>query len=473
MAKSRHETPHIVPGQDVIVAAATPSGKGAVGLIRMSGAGALTVARVFLKLPAEPRPRSAELTRVTENGTTIDRAIVVYFPKGNSYTGEETIEISVHGSPYILEKVLELSCNAGARLALPGEFTQQAFLNGRLDLAQAEAVCDLIHSRSHAAHAAAVNQLEGGLSKKIGQFRKEVIDLAVYVEALLDHPDEDIPPISDSRILASIDALLQKIRQLRSTHHRGRLIREGLRIAIVGRANAGKSTLLNALLGRERAIVSDTPGTTRDTIEECAEIAGLNTILIDTAGLREESANAVEREGMRRTRAELANADMALCVLDRTDESRTHTHLLDQLKTHSGETGAPMIAVLNKCDRLPAKLSLDDISRDMPAVEVSALQGKGIDALLAHIQKAAPQPGGGKENASVIITSRRHYDALGGTLAELEAARTAVLSYPEGRHSEFTASHLRMALECLDSIVGGRAQEDVLHGIFSRFCIGK
>ncbi len=451
---------------DVIVALATPPGRGAIGVVRLSGEGSLAAARSFLKLPPKPLPRRTELVWARSGDEALDRTLVTFYPRGKSYTGEEMLEISAHGSPVVVERLLQLAQRAGARMARPGEFTQRAFLNGRIDLAQAEAVCDLILARSRAAQRAAAHQLAGGLSRRVSSLRAEILSLTAHVEATLDHPDEDIPAITDRETVRRVEGMIRSLGSLAATHERGRLAREGPRIAIVGPANAGKSTLLNALLGRDRAIVSSQPGTTRDTIEEDADIAGLNAVLVDTAGLREDARGEAEREGIQRSRAELAKADVSLWVLDRTIPDQDPKGLIQWIRTHAPEKGRSAIAVLNKIDRQPARMSRDDFA-GLKTVEISALKGRGIEDLVREIRQSLPSD---SLDNPVLVTSVRHHAALVDAGSELEAARLASDSRTGG---EITANHLRAAVSALDSIIGIRPPEALLDEIFSRFCIGK
>lgn len=456
---------------DVIVAVAAPA-RGAIALLRLSGRGCADVCRAFLRSRKPLAARCAALRWLRDGDRPLDRALVTLFPAGSSYTGEETVEISTHGSPYVVERLLELAIEAGARPARPGEFTHRAFLNGRLDLSQAEAVCDLISARTRLAHRAAVSQLAGGLSRRVEKLRSGLLELSVLVEAGLDHPDEDLPLFSGGEAGGRLEAARAEVESLCRGFRQGRLSREGVRVAIVGRPNAGKSSLLNALMGEERAITAETPGTTRDTIEARADLDGLAAVLIDTAGFGVEARDAVEREGMARTRAALETADLAIFVMDRTVPAAEGKDLLDGIRS----SDRPVIVALNKSDLGPARSGSDAFPGDV-CVETSALTGAGMKALVGRIQRELGVGTAGDSRADEVrVTSARHAAALKETAAELkEAEALALACAPDGALAgdELVAAHLRGALTALGSIVGHTAPEDVLEGIFSRFCVGK
>ncbi|MFH1725987.1 MAG: tRNA uridine-5-carboxymethylaminomethyl(34) synthesis GTPase MnmE [Elusimicrobiota bacterium] len=452
----------------VIVAVATPPGRGAIGIVRLSGPGALAVARSFLPAKAL-EPRRPTLVWARDGDTRLDRILATVFPAGGSYTGEEMVEVSAHGSPYVLARLVELSRRAGARPARPGEFTQRAFINGRLDLAQAEAVCDLIAARTRLSHRAAVAQLEGGLSRRVRALCARVLELTALVEANLDHPDEDIPPLCARSTRERLDCILSQLDVLAAGFRRGRLARGGARVAIVGRVNAGKSSLLNALLGSDRAIVSERAGTTRDTIEETADLDGLEAVLIDTAGLREAPSDRIEREGQARARTAVRGADAAILVVDRTGPPGPHRGLLELVRRAAG-AGAeerPVIVALNKSDLEPSRTGPGDLGLRPPqALEVSARTGAGLGALTGALRRAIEGSAVPDGESAVSATSLRHQEALTQAAAELKAAR-------DGSHGELVAFHLRRALDELGAIVGRTTTEDVLGEVFSRFCVGK
>lgn len=441
----------------VIAAIATPAGEGALGIVRLSGPDVLAVAARFLRAPL--RPRQASLALVHDEGRPVERAMAVYFPGPDSYTGEDVLELTAHGSPYLLSRILELAVRGGARVAEPGEFTRRAYLNGRLDLAQAEAVALLIRSRTEYSARAAFAQLEGKLSSAISELRRGITGVLAVVEAALDHPDEDLPAFRPERASEALSALAAEARRLAATHRRGRVAADGARVTLVGRPNTGKSSLLNALLGRDRAIVAAEPGTTRDTLEEPSDLGGVRALLIDTAGLRPDGeACAVEREGMRRARSTLAAADLAVVVLDRSvDFSEEDRRILEE----ATEGGRRVLVALNKSD-LPKRLGASEVE----GVEVSALSGEGVERLAERLRSELATLKGAAEGEP-LVTSVRQRLALEEAAAALDRGAARV---DEG---ELAAVELREALGRLGEIVGETAPEEVLREVFSRFCIGK
>lgn len=445
---------------EVIVAIATPAGEGALGIVRLSGGDVFGVARSFLR-PAGLKPRTAAVAEVFDARGTVERAVAVFFPGPSSYTGEDLLELTVHGSPYLVSRLVELACDAGARPAEPGEFTRRAYLNGRLDLAQAEAVALLIRARTEKAARAALAQLEGGLSRTVGELRRELTGVLAVVEASLDHPDEDLPAFAPGAAGEALSALAARAARLAATHRQGRLAAEGARISIVGSPNAGKSSLLNALLGRDRAIVAPEPGTTRDTLEEPADLQGVRTVLVDTAGLRAEGdAGAIEKEGMRRARKALEGSDLALVVLDRSVEFREADR---RLLEEAAGGGRPVLVALNKSD-LPPRIAAGDVAS--PALPVSALTGDGVEGLARALAETVAAGASAPEGEPIVLTLR-HRRALEAAESSLRRAGEAV------REPELAAVHLREALSALGAIVGETAPEEVLREVFSRFCVGK
>lgn len=454
-------------GRDVIAAVATPPGEGALGIVRLSGPDALRVAQRFVRAPLAPR--QAALALIHDGGKPVDRAIAVFFAGPDTYTGEDLVELSVHGSPYLLSRTLELALSSGARAAEPGEFTRRAFVNGRLDLAQAEAVGLLIRARTELAARAAFEQLEGRLSRTVEELRRAVIGALAVVEASLDHPDDDLPAFEPAVAAKDILALRDRVARLEDSHRIGRLAAEGARVSIVGRPNAGKSSLLNALLGRERAIVADEPGTTRDTLEEAADLRGLRAVLVDTAGLRDEKdAGAVELEGMRRARRSLASSDVALVVVDRSaDFAEEDRRILEE----AASGGRPVVVALNKSDlpglTAPGTVSSPRLGGPTPCIEVSAATGEGVPRLVETLRERLLSSWSSPEGEPLVLNVR-HRLALGDARAALDRASALT-----GGGPELAAVHLREALAALGAVVGHTPPEEVLREVFSRFCVGK
>jgi tRNA modification GTPase len=436
-----------------IVAPATPAGESAVAVVRLSGPDAVRIARQLTGADLEPRRASAVLAG-DEDGP-IDRVVATWFQAPKSYTGEDLVELSCHGSPYVRARLIDACVKAGARPAAPGEFTLRAFLNGRLDLAQAEAVAGLIRARSARAHRAALAALEGGLSRRVAELRARVVSLSARTEASIDHPDEDVPlldPAEAATEAAGIEAALRSWLE-RSPAASGD---DALRVCIVGAPNVGKSSLLNALLGRDRAIVLDEPGTTRDVLEERIEFSGAPALLVDTAGLRGNGAGAAEALGIDRTRRAIDAADLCLLTFD---SSRPPGEDDRRAAEAVAAAGKDRILVLNKRDLPRADGQPDGLA-------VSARTGDGLDDLCAAIRRrAADSP---DDEAAAATTRQR--DALAASAGALILAAKV---WSETGADELAAAHLRDALDALDRVTGGRAGDDVLNEIFSRFCIGK
>jgi tRNA modification GTPase len=457
-----------IPSTDTIAAIATPPGSGALAIVRVSGAQALRAAAVVLgRAGGAWTPRRASLAVARDQDGDIDQVVALYHPGAQSPTGEDLVELTCHGSVYIQRRLLAALLAAGARTARPGEFTQRAFLSGRLDLAQAEAVCDLIQVGTRLAHRSALSQLEGGLSRSVAGLRAPILELLTHLEACLDHPDEDIPPLPGAQAQSRLRLLADPVTRLADTFRTGRILRDGLRICIVGRPNAGKSSLLNALLGSARAIVCAEPGTTRDTIEEPCDLDGLPTVLVDTAGLDHDSRRAADAESLQRTQQALRASDLALLVIDGSrpmaaDDEAAHRRVLES----SAAEGRPVITVLNKAD-LPLRAG-----QDPRACRVSALRGTGLDELKRLVSERLGRDSGSPAEAGATIACERHHAALRRCAAELEQAALCVGRDPE-RWEELCARHLREALAALDEITGPAAGDEVLDGIFSRFCVGK
>jgi tRNA modification GTPase len=446
--------------EDTIVAMATPAGRGGIGVVRISGPDAATIAARLTNLSSF-QPRHATLARIGAESVH-DRVIVTWFPCPASYTGEDVVEISAHGSPVVLRGIVETSIAAGARLAEPGEFTLRAYLNGRLDLVQAEAVKDLIDAVTPVQARAAFDQLDGTLTERLREIDAVLFEVSARLEASLDFPDEGYHFVEPGRVAAEVRGVCERLSSLLADAKRGRLLREGARVAILGRPNAGKSTLFNALAGAERAIVTDIPGTTRDLVTELVDMDGVPVTLVDTAGLRLYPADAVETEGITRARAAADVADLLIIVLDRSRP-------LDAEDAAILSDTAPRsrLIVANKCD-LAASWA-DDVQA---AIAVAATTGQGIDRLRNEIVAAlsSSDDSPAVDNDTPAVTNLRHVVLLERAFESLErAADAASAEMPE----EFVAADIREAREGLEEITGRRTADDTLHAIFERFCIGK
>ncbi len=451
---------------DTIAAIATPLGEGGLAVVRLSGPQSLTVAdKSFLPVgktslkPSAATSHTIQYGKIVRGDKTVDEVLLAVLRAPRTFTREDTVEITCHGGILPAKLVLDTLLANGARPAEPGEFTRRAFLNGRLDLAQAEAVADLIHSRTELALAAANEQLAGKLSQRINRLRDDLMHTLAHVEAHIDFPDENIAPETKQQLLKRLEDGVEFMDELLRTANEGQILRRGIRAAIVGRPNVGKSSLLNQLLGRDRAIVSPFPGTTRDTIEETANIRGLPVVFIDTAGLR-EARDEIEQEGIRRSRESLARAEFILHVLDASEP------LTNEDEKYFAEFAAKKrILVRNKID-LPVRLEFRVTS---PVVDVSCLSGQGIETLKDAIKELVWSGEIKAEMLQVMINSR-HQDAL-------NRARAAALRTLEALRADATlelvAMDLRIAVNAVGEIVGKTATEDLLDSIFSQFCIGK
>jgi len=436
--------------RDTIAALATPTGRGGIGVVRLSGAEAPAIAEKLIgRLPA---PRQASLRTFRDaQAQAIDRGIAIYYAAPHSYTGEPMLELHGHGGPVVMQTLLAACVDAGARLAEPGEFTRRAFLEGKLDLAQAEAVADLIDAASREAARSALRSLSGEFSTAVHALEKKLLELRVLVEAMLDFPDEDVDPVHREDAAGRLEELSKALEVVLRKSKQGSLLRAGVHVVIAGRPNVGKSSLLNRLAGEERAIVTPIAGTTRDALREAVQIDGVPLVIVDTAGLRAAS-DEVEKLGMERTRRELAQADVVLEVFDATDPQPP----LDALAPE-----AVHIRVYNKIDLV------GDFRPGEPGVQsvlASAKTGAGLDELRAAILRAA---GWSSQGEPVFLARERHLRALelGGCHLRDAAAHLA--------QWEFLAEELRLAQAALGAITGEVTSEDLLGEIFSRFCIGK
>jgi tRNA modification GTPase len=440
--------------EDTIAAVATPPGEGAIGMIRISGpASAEILAKIFEPFRGNHPlpPRRAVYGKIQDESGLLDQVMATIYRAPGSFTGEDMVEITCHGGILLGAQILALILKHGARSADPGEFSQRAFHNGKIDLTRAEAIMDIIRARTPLALRAAAQQLEGRLGNEIHALRDQIFEIVVHIEAWIDFPEEGIDPATGQLLLEKIQSAIDRTGNLLSTADDGRILREGVRVVIAGLPNAGKSSLLNRLLGLERAIVSEQPGTTRDTIEETACLRGILFRLTDTAGLR-ETIDPVEREGVARTGRALEGADLVLHVIDATTSLQTE-------RIHERE-----ILVFNKTDLLPTQPSLPENT-----CGISSKTGAGIENLVdCMIQKTGLHHLTSSQSLAAI--NARHQALLEESLKSLQAAAVLVAS---NQPPEISAMELRLALDSMGRIVGATDTEEILGGIFSRFCIGK
>lgn len=444
---------------DTIVAIATPAGRGGIGVVRLSGP---AVANIATALWSEVPPARAARVRqfVDASGALIDTGLVLYFPAPGSYTGEDVLELHAHGSPVVLDLLLARLTELGARLAEPGEFTRRAYLNEKLDLAQAEAVADLIDSSSVQAARAAVRSLQGDFSRAVTALVEALIQTRMYVEAAIDFPEEEVDFLNDASLRRRLEQVRADLSHLTERAQQGALLRNGFKIVIAGKPNAGKSSLLNALAGHDAAIVTNIPGTTRDVLREHVNIDGLVVQLADTAGLRAD-ADIVEAEGIRRAQREMEQADHVLYVVD-VSQLQSAAALAQELAALPAQNGFSV--VLNKIDVAQSSFPLDSTA---PVLAVSATTHEGLDALRTHLKTIA---GRRHEGDDVFLARRRHLDALSRAAEHLSAAEHQLLHHRAG---ELVAEDLRRAQDTLSEITGAFSSDDLLGRIFSSFCIGK
>jgi tRNA modification GTPase len=447
--------------EDTIIAIATPIGVGAISIVRLSGPEAFrAIDKIFTgKNPiCQAKSHTIHYGHIVDNNEIIDDILVSVFRAPNSYTAEDVIEISSHGSPLIAQKIISLILNTSdVRLADPGEFTKRAFLNGKIDLIQAEAVVDIINSRTSASLRGARNQLDGLLSSKVSWLRKKLVELSSFLELELDFSEEDIVFVRRNELIQKINEILVEISRLLNSYSVGKVVRDGVNVAIVGEPNVGKSSLLNYLLMESRAIVSDFPGTTRDTISEEISIDGILIKLIDTAGIR-HSKDLIEKEGVTRSKEAIKNADIILFV---GDVNVGFSEPLN-IELHSLITSGKIIKLLNKIDLGVNKSFSEDL-------KISVKTGEGITQLIEELKIVALQGGVYSEKVA-IVTSIRHYRNLAKSKENLE---NALKTLSENLSGEFVASDLRAAEISLAEIIGEVTPDDILNNIFSKFCIGK
>ncbi len=462
---------------DPVAAIATPVGVGALAVVRMSGRGVFAIAdKVFAKACAPEVPLAespgytAHFGRLYDGDAMVDEVIVLVFRAPHSFTAENMVEITCHGGPVVTRHVLQLLLDNGCRLAEPGEFTRRAFLNGRIDLLQAEAIGEMIHARSESAYRTAVSQMKGGLSGKLDALRQSLLTSCAMLELELDFSEEDVEFQDRDELTQQVTLLQREVGQLVDSYQHGRLLSEGVATAIIGRPNAGKSTLLNALLGEERAIVSHMPGTTRDYIEECFVYDKTMFRLTDTAGLR-EAVEEIEHEGIRRSYEKIAQADLILYLMDISDDD--YADEIAAIRTIAGEYSASkLLVVANKTDRAASveeRLRKVGQETGCGVLGISALRKDGLDGL-KKAMGTMTEDLDKLHDASVLVTSMRHYEALRNAADALQNARELIEGEEE---TELIAFELRSALDYVGEITGKVVSEEVLNTIFDRFCIGK
>jgi tRNA modification GTPase len=451
-----------VNSPDTIVAIASAPGRGAVGVIRVSGPAVPQIAIGILGLL--PAPRHASFCSFLDaHGASVDAGLALYFPAPASYTGEHVLEIQGHGGALVVDMVLKRLLELGCRMARPGEFSERAFVNGKIDIAQAEAIADLIDAGSTAAARAAVRSMQGEFSARVVELKSRITGLRAYVEAAIDFPDEEIDFLSDTALRERLAAVIAAFESITAAARQGALLREGLNVVIAGKPNAGKSSLLNRLAGDDVAIVTDLPGTTRDVLRQQVQLDGLPVNLVDTAGLR-SAVDVIEAEGVRRARKEIAQADRVLYVLDTgtgDNDSEPWAAELEQLPA-----GVPVTLVFNKIDLTHTPARLDDTTVP-PRVFLSARTGAGLELLRTHLKASA---GYLKSESGAFAARRRHLDALSRARQHVQCAADTLSST---RAFELFAEDLRLAQRALGEITGEFTSDDLLGEIFGSFCVGK
>ncbi len=451
---------------DTIAAIATPLGSGGIGIVKLSGPDALSIIRQLFRPKSGSgtlKPRYLHYGHIVQPQTQhpIDEVLVAYMPAPHSYTGQDVVEIQAHGGTVALQEILHTVLSLGARAAEGGEMTLRAFINGRLDLAQAESVLDIVEAKTAAGLRLAAQQLGGSLSKQVSAVRQKLVDVLAYIEATIDFVEEDIPL---ENMLPPMTAALETLQSLAETAAQGIIYRQGVRTAIVGKPNVGKSSLLNALLRGERAIVTDIPGTTRDTLEETANIGGVPLVLVDTAGIRTHTTDAVEKIGVARSRSALAHADLALMLVDSSAPLTAGDWEIEALVR-----GKPALLVLNKIDLPQAHPPPADFLPGVPRVPLSALTGEGLDKLEETLVEQIT--GGQVITSDAAIVSNPRHQAL--IARAIEHTRAALAAQEAGLSPDLVSVDVREAVDALGEITGETATEDLLDTIFSKFCIGK
>jgi tRNA modification GTPase len=483
MSPDRQDDTH-----DTIVAIATAPGRGGIGVVRLSGPAALTCARpLFAGLPAHMQPSHAYFCYLVEPATQqrLDEVLVTWFAAPRSYTGEDVVEVAAHGAPVLLRHLVGLLLAEGARGASPGEFTERAFLNGRLDLTQAEAVRDLVEAETMTQAQLAAQQLGGSLARSVGPSKDRLIALIALLEAGIDFAEDDTPVLGEAEAEAALLAIHAPLHALERSFTHGRLLTEGVTVAVVGRPNVGKSSLFNQLLGRDRAIVTDEAGTTRDTVEERVALSGIPISLVDTAGLR-DAASEAERIGILKSREAFADAGLVLLVLDASVETWTD----EEVELARAASGRPLIVVANKADLISDGMpdvdtaviqgTLDDgaslpgfvasvLPADTPVLRTSALSGEGLDALRAAMTAMLTGSQVLHAGAAMLTNARQHASVAEAVQAVAQAMQANATGLPQ----EMVLLDLYAALRALDALTGVTTPDDVLNLVFSKFCIGK
>jgi tRNA modification GTPase len=458
--------------EDTIVALSTPLGKGAIAVVRLSGSQALTILNQIFSSPLTEDHRRQAVTGTIHRGNDqriIDQCVVTYFQSPRSYTGEDVIEISCHCNPIIIEQIIQLVVGRGARVAQPGEFTKRAFLNHKLDLSQAEAVAAVIAAKTRAGLACSLRQLDGSFSQLISELKQETLHLASLIEVNLDFNEEDLQVYEKPAVLRRVQTATDKIDKLLHTYNYGRLLKEGVKLLLLGKPNVGKSSLLNALVEKERAIVSEVPGTTRDYIEEYTQIEGFPIQIVDTAGIR-ETLDLIEEVGVKKALKHIESSDLILAIFEiHQPLNEDDLQLIEYLNQYV-QKNVPFLVVLNKLDLGADQRTIDLLTElNNPLVKVSAITGQNMEILKQQIKNSLLVDSG-MEDESLVVTNARHKQAL-------DSARQALKSFQVGLQSGVDevvlASELRSALDYLGEISGEVSSEDLLHHIFSQFCVGK
>ena len=456
--------------ENTIVAISTPLGKGGIAIIRLSGKQSVEiVSKIFTakKSLEDVEPWRAILGKIVNDNVAIDEVVVVIYKAPNSYTKEDIVEINCHGGIYVSQRILELAIKSGARLAQPGEFTFRAFLNGRIDLSQAEAVADLIQAQTQASLQASYSQLEGNLSGKIIKISNQLVDFCSLLELELDFSDEDVEFIDRAEFVKQLKTGLQELEKLISTYKIGRIAREGVKLVIAGKPNVGKSSLLNRLTREERAIVTEIPGTTRDPLEVQLDVNGILFRVFDTAGIK-ESSDRIEQEGIRRAEKHLESADIVIHLFDGSQLLAKEDYEL--IKKIQKMKPGKLLRVVNKSD-LQQQIETEKInSNEISVLGISAINGNGIDRLEKELFQSMVENGNNIFSEKVLVTNARHWEALTNVLENMQKA---IFEMEKGVSSEFIALYLRDALNYLGQITGKVTSEDILNNIFSKFCIGK